>query len=133
MAGLTLKAGADFLSPRTLIGGPGLEWQVPSSLPTWKPRGAGRAQAEGNGPHVPRPVPSPAARRARATEGGGDLGEGLSAPGGGAGAQRARPEREQVRAAGRDELHRGGRSWPEKVQLCAAIPGMSGGPGGRER
>uniref|UniRef100_A0A4W2EM84 LIM domain 7 n=1 Tax=Bos indicus x Bos taurus TaxID=30522 RepID=A0A4W2EM84_BOBOX len=126
MAGLTLKVGADFLSPRTLIGGPGLEWQVPSSLPTWKPSGAGRAQAGGNGLHVPRPVPSPAARRARATEGGGDLGEGLSAPGGGAGAQRARPEREQVRAAGRAELHRGGRSWPGKVQLCAAIPVLEG-------
>ena len=36
-----------------------------------------------------------------------------------------RPEREQVRAAGRAELHCGGRSWPGKVQLCAAIPGSN--------
>ena len=39
----------------------------------------------------------------------------------GAGAQRARPEREQVRAAGQAELHRGGRSKKKKKENSAGI------------
>ncbi|XP_043436717.1 LIM domain only protein 7 isoform X21 [Prionailurus bengalensis] len=54
-------------------------------------------------------------------------------------AQRDGGLRPQVRAAGWAAARRGGPrsstgevSWPGKVQLCAAISGMSGGPGGRK-
>lgn len=106
----------------------------------------------GNGRHVPRPLPSPAARRARAAAGGGGLGWGRRVPGGGARARRdgglggsgSRALRVRTAGEGGGPAGRGGCasrraaspagevSWPGKVQLCAAIPGMSGGPGGRE-
>lgn len=120
---------------------------LPSPPPgSWAERGPPRVG--GNGRHTLRPLPPPAAGRARAAAGGGELGVGKAAHL--AAGPRATGRRDswlsrgaraglrpQVRAAGRAAARHGGPrsfkrevSWPGKVQLCAAIPGISGGSGG---
>lgn len=88
---------------------------------------------------MPRPLPSPAARRARWPQPGWELGVGTAAHLAAAGSARRDSGLFGARAAGPAAGEGGARagprcparkvSWPTKVQLCAAIPGMSGGPG----
>lgn len=99
----------------------------------------GRPRVGGNGRHTLRPLPSPATRRARAAARGGELGAGKAthlAAGPRAAGQRApRSRARRAQAAGEGggpRSSKGEVSWPGKVQLCAAIPGMSGGSGGRK-
>lgn len=113
---------------------------------------SGAALAGGNGRLGPRPLPSPAARRARWLPGTENLGwgrprtwrrglraagqrarrSGSRAPQGAGAGEGCGPGGRATARPGGPRCSAGEVSWPGKVQLCAAIPGMSGGPGGGE-